>query len=98
MHWNGLRMKTTFSLLAAALALGLILGETGSAAEAQQFYNPWHYHHTRQQLSNRAVARRVARGRKQKAQTKKRAAQGRRSRTTRRRATVRRQAPARAGG
>jgi hypothetical protein len=50
------------SLLLYTLALGLawLVGDA-AAAQAQQFYNPSHYHHTRQQFSNRAAMRKVTR-------------------------------------
>jgi hypothetical protein len=48
-------------LLGLALTFGLLFGEGAIVAQAQQFYNPWRYHHTRQQMSNRAVAKSTAR-------------------------------------
>jgi hypothetical protein len=58
------------SLLLRCLAWGLLLGWTVEV-QAGQFYNPRRYHNTRQSLTNRAVARRLARKSRQTASSSK---------------------------
>ena len=74
-------MSRPLRLAVSGLLLGLFLGDLASAALAQQFYNPWHYHRTRQSINNRQVNRRIARKHRRKVTVK---------RTTKRTTTLRR--------
>jgi hypothetical protein len=70
-------MIARLRVLAMTLALSSLLGHAASVAEAQQFYNPWTYHHTRQQYSNRAVARSISRKHRARRKTSRRTTQRR---------------------